>query len=139
MEGGGTLESSVVDGLIEPPGGNICCNVCGLSFTNENDMSVHMTQMHLDIAGTCRSCEKSFKSLWGYRYHMKLHERSIGLTDSNCSCQVCGKFFQSLSYLERHLRSHSSERPFLCPECGRAYKHKFALKKHSCPGKEYMS
>ncbi|XP_033752949.1 uncharacterized protein LOC117336489 isoform X20 [Pecten maximus] len=135
----GTLESSVLDGLLEPPCGQISCNVCGLSFVSEDDMSIHQAQVHQNIAGVCKPCEKSFKSNWGYRYHMKLHERSIGLTDSNCACQICGKFFQSMSYLERHMRSHSSERPFTCPDCGRAYKHKFALKKHSCHGKDLVS
>ena len=45
-------------------------------------------------------------------------------------CTKCGASFHKLSRLERHLLSHSSERPFVCSVCESSYKRKDALDRH---------
>lgn len=109
------------------------CESCGLEFSNENEKIRHVMEVHdteKSVVATCPLCGKTYKSLWGYRYHQKSHERTFGKTTGDLQCRVCGKFFQSLFYLQRHLKSHSTERPFTCSKCGRSYKHTSGLKLH---------
>jgi len=45
-------------------------------------------------------------------------------------CGYCGKVFQNNSRLERHIRSHTGERPFSCTLCGDRFKQKCHLTVH---------
>jgi len=45
-------------------------------------------------------------------------------------CPYCEKVFQNNSRLERHIRSHTGERPFTCTLCGDRFKQKCHLTVH---------
>jgi hypothetical protein len=45
-------------------------------------------------------------------------------------CSVCGKMYRTTAHLQRHMRSHTDERPFLCTICGMAFRLKHHLKEH---------
>eukprot|EP00471_Norrisiella_sphaerica_P002595 CAMPEP_0184485358 /NCGR_PEP_ID=MMETSP0113_2-20130426/6973_1 /TAXON_ID=91329 /ORGANISM="Norrisiella sphaerica, Strain BC52" /LENGTH=258 /DNA_ID=CAMNT_0026866769 /DNA_START=69 /DNA_END=845 /DNA_ORIENTATION=+ len=45
-------------------------------------------------------------------------------------CPHCPKSFQNKSRLERHIRSHTGERPFQCTVCGDRFKQKCHLRVH---------
>ena len=36
-------------------------------------------------------------------------------------CRVCGRNFTKREHLARHVRSHTKEKPFECPDCGSRY------------------
>lgn len=48
------------------------------------------------------------------------------------SCSKCGKIFHQESTLTRHLRFHSSGKPYICtdPDCQQAFKDRSNLKRH---------
>lgn len=109
------------------------CESCNVNFNTEYEKMAHMETVHKcskNVVATCNICGKTYKSIWGYRYHQKSHQRSLGKTSGSCQCKICGKFFQSSFYLQRHLKSHSTERPHACQRCGRSYKHSSGLKMH---------
>jgi len=47
-------------------------------------------------------------------------------------CNVCQRLFSRPSHLQRHQRTHSSEKPFVCSEdcCGRSFTQQSSLKLH---------
>ena len=40
------------------------------------------------------------------------------------TCNVCNKAFPSMSLLQRHIRSHTGEKPFVCTHCGTQFHRK---------------
>ncbi|GBN01679.1 Zinc finger protein 585A [Araneus ventricosus] len=45
-------------------------------------------------------------------------------------CHLCPYFSYYKPYLNRHLRTHSSESPFVCQTCGHRFRHSYRLKTH---------
>ncbi|EEP81747.1 conserved hypothetical protein [Uncinocarpus reesii 1704] len=52
-------------------------------------------------------------------------------------CSICFKSYKRREHLQRHISSHSSERPHRCPACGCAFQRADVLKRHwrSCDGR----
>ncbi|XP_060086267.1 uncharacterized protein LOC132565628 isoform X10 [Ylistrum balloti] len=111
------------------------CSKCNLLFSSKAEKQSHETHCSDEsvIVATCDVCNKTFKSMWGFRCHQKSHERSLGNTNNCHECSQCGKFFTSGSHLRRHMKNHSEARPYVCVNCGKSYKQKYDLKAHSCP------
>lgn len=49
---------------------------------------------------------------------------------SHNQCGICSKVFAYGNDLRKHLRIHSDERPFPCPECGQRFRQAGCLKNH---------
>ncbi|CAH8824993.1 unnamed protein product [Trichobilharzia szidati] len=47
------------------------------------------------------------------------------------SCCVCLHRFGSQQDLQRHMRSHTGERPFICPYCGKEFSLKHSMHRHA--------
>ncbi|ETI26138.1 hypothetical protein G647_02915 [Cladophialophora carrionii CBS 160.54] len=45
-------------------------------------------------------------------------------------CSTCGRTFAKTDHLERHVRSHTKEKPFICTKCGRKYGRHDTLLRH---------
>lgn len=57
------------------------------------------------------------------------HGRSKAPEERLC-CHFCNKFFDFRSHLNRHLKTHTGERPFPCPFCSYRSKRKDHLNSH---------
>ena len=45
-------------------------------------------------------------------------------------CEVCHKNFRKLSHLRHHRYTHTGERPYPCPQCGRRFSEAGSLRRH---------
>jgi uncharacterized Zn finger protein (UPF0148 family) len=45
-------------------------------------------------------------------------------------CSVCSSTFRRPEHLRRHLRSHTDDKPFVCPNCGKGFARSDTLHRH---------
>ncbi len=122
----------------------IKCNVCGIKYENTLDYTNHLSE-HSSISNAtkpvphrklgnasfkCPHCSLVCVSQHGLTNHLRI-KHEIGYDPDQLICCVCAKAFPSPWYLKDHLKSHSTERPFRCQLCPKAYKRKKNLTRHN--------
>ncbi|KAI9837486.1 MAG: hypothetical protein M1819_007134 [Sarea resinae] len=48
----------------------------------------------------------------------------------SCPIPSCGRVFKRLEHLKRHVRTHTQERPYICPHCNKAFSRSDNLAQH---------
>ncbi|XP_061923098.1 zinc finger protein 11-like [Entelurus aequoreus] len=138
--------------------GNKTCPVCGKNFLRAAAMRRHQEthSENRDLRYKCAHCDKRFRDQYDMnRHNMRVHEReepnsttedvvepgSLEMLD-NKNCSLCGKFFARQVDMERHMKSHSEDRPYKCLFCEKRFKNPYVLKRHQkeiCKSKELKS
>lgn len=121
---------------------------CGESFTKWSAVVAHRKSSHLKQPKSktltpststniflelyCEECGKGpFKTESSHRQHCKIHSKVPEIPKHACPHCENSKTFASRSSLKAHLLAvHSSEMPFACHLCDKAYGYKKLLKKH---------
>ncbi|XP_044727337.1 gastrula zinc finger protein XlCGF57.1-like [Chrysoperla carnea] len=109
----------------------VACHICGKSITKKS-LNNHLATHEERDKRTCIVCSKTFIREDTLARHIKLiHEDKI--RERNFLCNICGHASRFAADLRKHLRTHSTERPFACKHCDKTYRSEDNLKEHiSC-------
>lgn len=95
----------------------------------EMEMLGTNTSHELALKYLCNACNKTFITSGGLYKHRKI---AHGRAEDLIPCPQCEQKFVTQSALNRHISKHSNDRPFVCSNCGKSYKTKYALNSHPC-------
>jgi len=102
------------------------CAGCKLDFTNPGQFKMHVQNCEKITTYTCKFCAASRKS----QGELDIHIRRVHTKDYvKSECYFCRKKFET-SYLTRHVRKHTKEKPWKCRYCGAESQNSAALKLH---------
>ncbi|KAJ0173182.1 hypothetical protein K1T71_011358 [Dendrolimus kikuchii] len=113
------------------------CRVCTAKFSYKSTLNKHMRSHHTPGVypnHACGLCDKSYKAAWLLKSHMERdHE---GIAQYKCQQKDCDKKFYKKSDLDKHERSHTGVRPYVCEACARRFGQSSHLKRHERSCKE---
>ncbi|XP_061872728.1 zinc finger protein 131-like isoform X1 [Colius striatus] len=85
------------------------CDICNKRYLRDSALKQHLTCYHLDEGGASK------KQRPGKKIHI---------------CQYCDKQFDHFGHFKEHLRKHTGEKPFECPNCHERFARNSTLKCH---------
>ncbi|XP_075880206.1 transcription factor E4F1 [Nelusetta ayraudi] len=101
------------------------CPHCNRSFKGLNYFRFHV-KGHLGYKPfKCTLCQKEFLTGYLLKKHMEIH-----VSERRYKCGECGKLYKTIGHVREHMRAHSDERPYHCSRCSKGYKTKNALQVH---------
>ncbi|XP_029364417.1 transcription factor E4F1 [Echeneis naucrates] len=101
------------------------CPHCNRSFKGLNYFRFHV-KGHLGYKHfKCTLCQKEFLTGYLLKKHMEVH-----VSERRYKCGECGKLYKTVGHVREHMRAHSDERPYHCARCNKGYKTKNALQVH---------
>ncbi|XP_039495615.1 zinc finger protein 771 [Drosophila santomea] len=110
------------------------CPVCPERFSRKFRLKHHMAWHTGETPYQCEVCSKRFVHKVALYKHKMIHDNET----KRLECQVCGFKTRTKAHLERHMRSHTGDKPFACPVCNKRfsqmYNMKAHLREHESPG-----
>ena len=109
------------------------CETCGELFSDREDLAVHMVLHNMKTKHGCSKC----KNTSGEVCQDFLEQKNLEL----CHCELCGRAFRRMSYLQKHMLTHSGPSPYECLECHKSFTQKSRLNTHllgSCGKKRFQ-
>ncbi|KAF1379455.1 hypothetical protein PFLUV_G00176230 [Perca fluviatilis] len=101
------------------------CPHCNRSFKGLNYFRFHV-KGHMGYKPfKCTLCHKEFLTGYLLKKHMEVH-----VSERRYKCGECGKLYKTIGHVREHMRAHSDERPYRCARCNKGYKTKNALQVH---------
>ncbi|XP_048003111.1 uncharacterized protein LOC125239539 [Leguminivora glycinivorella] len=106
------------------------CTRCDKRFECARALASHHAVQHDGLrahaCGACPAALASRASLAKHRRHVHQGARPA----KRHICDACGKAFRGKSVLINHVRTHTGEKPFSCPTCGRKFSQATAMRTH---------
>ncbi|XP_037544284.1 transcription factor E4F1 [Nematolebias whitei] len=101
------------------------CPYCNRSFKGLSYFRFHVKGHLGHKPFKCTLCQKEFLTGYLLRKHMEVHA-----SERRYKCGECGKLYKTIAHVREHMRAHSDERPYHCSRCNKGYKTKNALQVH---------
>ncbi|KAJ7695167.1 hypothetical protein B0H17DRAFT_445851 [Mycena rosella] len=112
----------------ESQAGHVCRWVsCGQSFSSLDDLTLHLTNVHVGTGKQSYDChwqdcprhgESGFASKQKLCRHLQSHTGHRPF-----QCKICLQNFSEAATLQQHMRRHTQEKPYVCdyPGCGKSF------------------
>ncbi|XP_063280845.1 zinc finger protein 131-like isoform X5 [Prinia subflava] len=112
------------------------CEKCNRSFKLFYHFKEHM-KTHSAESYKCDTCNKSYLRESALKQHLTCHHLDEGSASKKQRpgkkihiCQYCDKQFDHFGHFKEHLRKHTGEKPFECPNCHEHFARNSTLKCH---------
>jgi uncharacterized Zn-finger protein len=106
------------------------CQECKESFTLLAELKDHLKKDHPENEERrCSECFKVCLSLEDLEHHK--------MYDHRYECEICGKTFARLAYLQVHVKVHNGESKFNCRFCSEGFNSIYAYRQHMKTHPEY--
>ncbi|CAG9770370.1 unnamed protein product [Ceutorhynchus assimilis] len=110
------------------------CHICEKKFLNKAELMLHLNTHTNQRLFKCNICSKDYKNREGLRRHMKVvHDQGnwkAPKIEKKYLCPMCPKIFAFGNKLQRHIFTHTGEKPFECDYCQRRFIDKYGRKVH---------
>ncbi|XP_061741191.1 transcription factor E4F1 isoform X2 [Nerophis ophidion] len=101
------------------------CRHCNRTFKGLNYFRFHVKGHSSHKLFKCTLCQRDFLSGYLLKKHMEVH-----VSERRYKCGECGKLYKTVGHVREHMKAHSDERPYSCARCHKRYKTKNALMVH---------
>ena len=99
------------------------CQECDSSFSLLIEYKMHARQKHADTERLrCNDCYQVFPDVGSLENHRSLEHLF--------ECEVCGKRFARLAYLQLHIKVHNGEKVYNCGVCSQGFDSEIAYRQH---------
>lgn len=108
------------------------CHICHKTFSNKNYLPIHTKTFHTSrerqiFPCTFPACGRTYLSERTLLRHVRSEHTENPV---RFPCTLCEKELKSRTHLARHIATHTTEKCYKCPTCGRTVATKENLKKH---------
>ncbi|KAL4229398.1 Zinc finger E-box-binding homeobox 2 [Mactra antiquata] len=100
------------------------CTICSFRCESKDQIIVHLSEHCVQNSQICEVCGHAVANKQALSNHKK------NFCGRKHECHICGAIFRRPSRLIDHLRVHSGECPWVCDQCGKAFRTNPQLNKH---------